>query len=80
MARAGGKCTDRLNHRNGTNHNRQAIKLEPTAGGKPAAYKKYIINPKPSKEHDFEIRYFFGSRRAGKNAGSSGNESERKER
>ena len=35
MARAGGKCTDRLNRRGGTNHNRQAIRLEPKAGESP---------------------------------------------
>lgn len=35
MARAGGKCTDRLNRRGVTNHNRQAIKLEPKAGESP---------------------------------------------
>jgi len=35
MARAGGKCTDRLNRRGGANHNRQAIKLEPKAGESP---------------------------------------------
>ena len=35
MAIAGGKCTDRLNRRGGTNHNRQAIRLEPKAGESP---------------------------------------------
>lgn len=35
MARAGGKCTDRLNRRNGTNHNRQAIELEPRRAKSP---------------------------------------------
>ena len=38
-------------------------------------YLKYIINPKPSKEHDFEIRYFFGSRRNGETLHSPYNES-----
>ena len=35
MARAGGKCTDRLNRRGGTNHSRQAVRLEPKAGESP---------------------------------------------
>lgn len=35
MARASGKCTDRLNRRGVTNHNRQTIKLEPKAGKSP---------------------------------------------
>lgn len=39
MARTGGKCTDRLNRRSGTNHNRQTIKLEPKAGESPPPIK-----------------------------------------
>ena len=35
MAIAGGKCTDRLNRRNGTYHNRQAIRLNATVGESP---------------------------------------------
>lgn len=35
MARAGSECTDRLNRWGGTNHNRQAIELEPKAGESP---------------------------------------------
>ena len=35
MARAGGKCTDRLNRRGGTNHNIKAISLEQKAGESP---------------------------------------------
>ena len=79
MARAGGKCTDRLNHRNGTNSNRQAIRLEPMAGSKPASYKNYIINPEPSKGYAFEDRHFFSSSRINQINDSINNESERKE-
>lgn len=50
------------------------------AGNKPAAYKKYITNPKPSKEYDFEIRYFFSSCRTGKVAYSFCLKSKGKER
>jgi hypothetical protein len=39
LARAGGKCTDRLNRRDGTNHNRQAIKLEPRRAVSPPPIK-----------------------------------------
>ena len=35
MAIAGGKCTDRLNRRSGTYHNRQAIRLNATVGESP---------------------------------------------
>lgn len=80
MASAGGKCTDRLNRRNGTNHNRQANWLEPRAGKKPASYSKYNTNPKPSKERDFKVRHFFSSCRIGKIDDSFNNEGKRKER
>ena len=80
MARAGGKCTDRLNRRGGTNHNRQAIRLEPKAGESPPPTKNITQTQSRVKGMLLKIGIFFGSRRAGKDAGSSGNESERKER
>ena len=50
------------------------------AGDKPAAYKKYNTNPKPSKEYAFKIRSIFSSSRTGKAAGCFHFEGKRKER
>ena len=50
------------------------------AGDKPAAYKKYNTNPKPSKEYAFEIRSIFSSSRTGKAAYCFRFESKEKER
>ena len=50
------------------------------AGDKPAAYKKYNTNPKPSKEYAFKIRSIFSSNRTCKAAYCFRFESKRKER
>ena len=50
------------------------------AGDKPAAYKKYNTNPKPSKEYAFKIRSIFSSSRTGKVAYCFRFESKGKER
>lgn len=59
MESTGSQRTDRLNRRNGTNHNKQAIRLEPTAGESPPPIKNITQTQSRVKGMILKLGIFF---------------------